>query len=221
MYGVSVDVESTAMMTTRITVSLAAALIAFEASALSFSDVVDNLYYNDSLGGIIDVNALYGASDPLVPNAPEPDLSGVANLGAWLTDPASIGADPKWEIVGSLPGWPVNDENGIVYEFTLSERSDIDLSIGVDNGVFVWFNGDYQFGALAPGGASIGEYSVPIKNVAAGTHFLQILREDHGGSTGWNINGELTATPVPLPAAAPMLVAGLAALGFARRRRNA
>ena len=61
-------------------------------------------------------------------------------------------------------------------------------NFGVDNGIFVWLNGNYEFGALAGGGPVPGEYSINLGDLTAGTHYLQLLLEDHGGSNGYIVD---------------------------------
>jgi len=75
----------------------------------------------------------------------------------------------------------------------------------------------YLFGARDYGGAQENEYTFDLGLLAAGDHYLQLLYEDHGDTTGFIINA--TATPVPEPMTAAMLLAGLGLVGaFARRK---
>ena len=92
------------------------------------------------------------------------------------------------------------------------------IDLGVDNGIYVWLNGTYLFGAMAPGGSTPGEYGIDVASLAGGTHYLQILREDHGGSTGYSIQMTADRAAVPEPAALALLGIGLAGLGWMRRR---
>lgn len=71
---------------------------------------------------------------------------------------------------------------------------------------------------MAPGGASLGEFSSPLADLAAGTHYLQLLREDHGGGTGYSIRltGDDAAPSVPEPGPLSLMLMG-AALLFTRR----
>jgi len=79
-------------------------------------------------------------------------------------------------------------------------------------------DGTYLFGAMAPGGSTPGEYGIDVASLAGGTHYLQILREDHGGSTGYSIQMTADRAAVPEPAALALLGIGLAGLGWMRRR---
>ncbi|MGD9841860.1 MAG: FxDxF family PEP-CTERM protein [Steroidobacteraceae bacterium] len=57
-------------------------------------------------------------------------------------------------------------------------------------------------------------------NVTAGTYVLQV-RGNTDGSNGGTYVGQLQVTPVPLPAALPLLLSGLGLLGLMGKRRAA
>ncbi len=218
------------------------ALTAAPASAAVIIDSSTQGYYNNSLGdlaaqGVGPLNqfipancnggACWGANDPTINNAAEPTgLDGIANLGTWLTASAPTGG--TWSLSPvAIPGaWTVNNEVAIVYAIDAGAYgiSSLDIQLGVDNGVYVWLDGDYQFGALAGGGAFLGEYSLTLNDLGPGIHYLQLLLEDHGGSTGFSILADATyntsgpnPSEVPVPASLGLLLIGLAAVG--RRRQ--
>jgi hypothetical protein len=183
--------------------------------------------YNSGLG---DLAALDGANgfflgpnvsegDPERPPViAEPAVTYAGAFGAdWLAGDYTGGSWSAGPI--AIPnGWNVNDETAIVYEFTLAGLTNLHIDLGVDNGILVWLNGNYIFGAQASGGSSLNEYDIDLSNLVAGTHRLQILREDHGGATGYNIRAD-AVTAVPEPATLSLLGLGLLSLGFVRRRK--
>ena len=98
--------------------------------------------------------------------------------------------------------------------------TNLSLSLGVDNGIFVWLDGVYMFGARAAGGSSLGEYVVTLPDLTAGTHYLQIMREDHGGATGYAIEFTADAIEVPEPDTLALFGLALAGLAIIRRRKQ-
>ena len=173
-------------------------------------------YYNDSLGDLYpgspaDPLAQYfpgpnvSTGDPTANFAIAPDLSSITELGSWLDDPDTALTNGFWSGLESIPrNWAVNSETAIIYEVDGGSNGVSNLvgNFGVDNGIFVWVNGEYKFGATAPGGAPANEYSnIDLGSLAAGENYIQILRADHGGGTGYNVSitGDFNTKPVPEP----------------------
>lgn len=179
-------------------------------------------YYNNSIGdlgatqpgGILPwfpaPNTFSGVQDQVFTTAP--DLSAAAAaLGDWLTDPAQLNAN--WTRVSAVPAnWLVNTEVAIVYSFDAGPGlRDITAAFGnIDNGINIWLDGVWKFGARDPEGRPWS--GIALGDVGAGTHYIQILLEDSGGATAY-LNPGITATVVPVPAAAWLFVTGLVTLG--------
>lgn len=219
----------------------AIALTALTAGATQAATLISNStqgLYNSGLGTALDgSNPLGGGlamfpianvagGDPTldIPAGTPPDLSIVdTQLANWLTTPATPGGAWSAGKVAIPANWAVNAETAIIYELDggLTGLSNVVASFGVDNGIFVWLNGTFLGGHLRPGGVTPGEFTLNIGSVGAGMNFLQILREDHGGSTGYDVAVTGDAAPasvVPLPAAGWLLLAGLGGLGLMRRK---
>ena len=166
-------------------------------------------YYNSSLGTILDGSQpqfpfpFFQGGDPLIDPAGEPDLSaGAAVLGGWL-DPAPS-RNEFWSPLGPIPVvWEDNTETAIIYEVNGGQTgfTNVLAQLDVDNGVFVWVNGQYRFGAIGPGSPSpVGQFeytNVVLGTLSPGTNYIQILREDNGFFSGYQIR--ITGDAATLP----------------------
>jgi hypothetical protein len=146
-----------------------------------------------------------------------PDLSAAdAILGNWLTDPANL--NENW-IYRTIPKtWEVGTEVGVIYRVDASGSDNFVLSVGADNGVFVWLDGAYRFGERDVGGSFADEYIIDLGQLSQGTHYLQLLYEDHGIATGSIISLTADAAPTDIPEPATLLLACLVMLGWASCR---
>ena len=168
-------------------------------------------YYNNSLGTILDNSApqfpgplMMSGSGPLndptfYPSA-EPDISKAsAVLGNWLAA-APLPLNANWQPPRHIPtSWKINDEVATLYEVDGGSKGTARLrgNFDVDNGIYVWVNGKYIFGARAPGLLSPDgqfEYTnIDLGKLAPGKNYIQVLCEDNGISDGFRI--KITGAP--------------------------
>lgn len=209
--------------------TMLAAAFLVAAGGASAATLIDNTtlgYYDANLGTVLD--GTNGGNTPTGYFPPDEDFSdvhfatapdlGAASivLGDWLADPQHLSETWSAIPVGIPYGWTPNTEVAVVYAFEAPDNAIVSAQFGVDNGVFVWLDGQYVYGARAPYDAVLGEYAMTFGQLSAGTHYLQLLLEDHGGSTGYNVL--VSDTPVPLPPAMGLFAAGSALVGLRRKR---
>lgn len=192
-----------------------AALVMVASAGASTQTLVNDstlAYYNHDLGMILDTAspanpadpyyfplANVAGGDPTQTFTVAPDLTaGATILGGWLSAPSTLNSHwssaPMAIPLSTYPtlgfGWDVNTETAIVYkiDIPLGGATNAVASIGVDNGVYVWLDGSFVGGNMAGGYFTPGEYTYSLGSLTAGTHYLQVLREDHGGYDGYTIS---------------------------------
>jgi hypothetical protein len=211
-------------------IALAGGLAASAAAhAVLLVQTNDPGYYNHAIGTVLN-GTNGGESGPFpvsndaslnFPTAPDLSAAGAA-LGNWLTDPLHLNAN--WTAQTAIPNsWMPGTEVAVMYQFNTAGATNVVASFGVDNGIFVWLDGSYLFGARGPGTFVPGEYVVKVGDLSAGTHFLQLVLEDHGVVNGYDvkISADTFIPGVPEPSSAALLAIGMAGLACraARRRR--
>lgn len=212
-----------------------AALLTVMAASQTVAAVVlvqtgDPGFYNNAIGTVL--NGTNGgetgpfpvSNDSALTFPTAPDLSAANSaLGNWLTNPLNLNSN--WQSLAAIPNsWTPGSEVAVMYQFNTLSATNVVASFGVDNGIYVWLDGQYLFGARGPGSFVPGEYQVPVGNLAAGTHFLQLLLEDHGSINGYAV--EITAdtfvpgpgpTPgIPEPSTYALLLLGATTVGIRR-----
>jgi len=214
----------------KLKLAIAAALLAssIQAHAVLIIDNTTTGLYNAGLGDLASMDSaggfLLGANvsegDPTIVLASDPGFTFTSAFGTdWLGGDYTGGT---WGGPGSaIPSnWTVNTESAIVYDFFLGGLSNLTIDVGVDNGVVLWLDGTFLFGATRSGGANLNEYDINLSGISAGDHSLQILRTDHGGSTGFAIEVNSEALEVSEPATLGLIGLGLVGMAVTRRRKQ-
>jgi hypothetical protein len=161
-------------------------------------------YYNSALERILDgsqaqfprpgLETGYGPGrDPTILPSAEPDLRVASSiLGNWLTS-KPFPLDNHWSGLCEIPPtWKPCTETAILYPIQAGAYgiANVRANFEVDNGIYVWVNGKFKFGARAPGLPSPDSFeyaNIDLGTLTPGLNFIQVLREDEGIATGYRV----------------------------------
>lgn len=141
----------------------------------------------------------------------------------WLTGQAAFG-NPY-----SLPyntTWTADTDIALQKTFNIDGllSTPITLNVASDNGFMVFINGQQVAKEMAEGYTSYWEYTLNLTTLgflSPGQNIIQVLAEDHGGATFFDLKLTGDVAPVPEPATMLLMGTGLAGLIGARRRKKA
>ncbi len=175
--------------------------------ALESRDTPSTVILNDSSKGYysggIGSTTLFDPPPAIGRGLPQPVLREVGGLGTWLRPGPPVGGvwdvTPPGGFVGPLPQG-ISGGDIVIYPLDAGATglNNVNMRFGAENGIFVYLDGVYKFGADEEGPATLGEYSLNFGNLAPGMHYLQLVREHHhpspfGGGAISTI--EVTADP--------------------------
>ncbi len=158
----------------------------------------DPAFVNDQIGTLLNgTSSVNGkphfpvSGDPAQNFGPgeAPDLSAAAAvLGDWLDPVSPDFSAPGWSQISSPTiNWAVNTEIALAYAFEVQAITGLVAEVGVDNGVYVWLNGEFIGGRMRPGFAVPGEHTFDLGDLPAGSHHVQFILEDHGTTNGFDL----------------------------------
>ena len=137
----------------------------------------------------------------------------------WSTGNAAFGNRSSYNTY-----WAANTDLALAQTFSIDDAltSSLTLNVAADNGFMVFINGAQIAKENAEGFTSYWEYTLSIPNsyFSMGDNLIQVLAEDHGGATFFDLKLSGETAPVPEPATFILLGSGLAGLAFYRRKRK-
>ncbi|MBN2333324.1 MAG: PEP-CTERM sorting domain-containing protein [Deltaproteobacteria bacterium] len=122
--------------------------------------------------------------------------------------------------------WAANTDLALQQTFNIDGllEAPITLNVASDNGFMVFINGQQVAKQNAEGYTAYWEYTLPLTTlgfISPGDNIIQVLAEDHGGATFFDLKLTGDVAPVPEPSTILLMGFGLAGLIGIRARKKA
>lgn len=117
--------------------------------------------------------------------------------------------------------WEDNHDIALQNTYELNGNlSNIVLNVAVDNGFALFINGGLVAKEMAGGFTSYWEYTYNLDYsfFSQGINYIQVLAEDHGGSTFFDMQLTADFQPIPEPSTIILMLVGLACLFGVKRK---
>lgn len=182
---------------------------------------------NDGIGGVIGSNLTGNGDSTYLFSQSYSNSTGSYSAGTLAT------GDSFGLVASYVVQLPTSTTGAYIFSLNLTSTTGIDdlssrlYAYGPNTNTTLGITGAPPQGGLVSAwsnsvnGQTVDSTTMDATNVPAGLYVLEVVGQLSPGATSGSYSGQLSVAPVPLPAALPFMLSGIAGIaGFARRRRG-